>query len=427
MQAIEIVGLTFMTAGVASVISLGIDYARKRSLDLNTLPLSDTLVWLVRILVGVLFCFSGFVKANDYIGFAYKLEEYFEVFSTDFHPFFEKFNPFAIYFAWFFSVLEIGMGVALIVGYQIRKTVWLSVAMMVFFAFLTFYSWKYDAVQDCGCFGDALKLEPKQSFFKDLVLLLMLIPLIVTQKYIQPLHKKEILPIVLGLVGMTALIVSNYDILTVTVSFALTFWAAFMAYKHFVLKRAAGTSSPFAAATIAWTGFIASAIFAYACHELLPFIDYRPYKVGVDIQRCSTEPSNDGFTKCKDFDEIYRLNLGNDSTGFSEYKGNVLVVVSYAPVDAPPVELANSVKLANELMGTDIKVMGLFGATREQVEKELVPQHKIPYQISLRDRTMLKTIIRSNPGYMLLKDGVVMKKWHYNMTPSAQDLRDLLK
>jgi uncharacterized membrane protein YphA (DoxX/SURF4 family) len=129
-----------------------------------------TVYHIIAFLVGGLFIFSGLIKINDPVGTQIKLEEYFEVFTQDFGPFFHFFVPYALPIAVAMCVLEVVLGVALWVGFRPRLTRWSLLALIVFFTFLTFYSAYFNKVTDCGCFGDAIKLTPWQSFGKDVVL-----------------------------------------------------------------------------------------------------------------------------------------------------------------------------------------------------------------------------------------------------------------
>src|SRR6195952_2099464 len=139
------------------------------------------LVWAARILVGLLFIFSGLVKINDPLGFSYKLEEYFEVFHITF------LNGFALSISILLCALEIILGFALLIGVRPVKVAWGLLLLIIFFAFLTFYSAYFKVVQTCGCFGDAIPLTPWQSFSKDLVLLLLILVLFFYRKSIKPL------------------------------------------------------------------------------------------------------------------------------------------------------------------------------------------------------------------------------------------------
>ncbi|MRJ11480.1 DoxX family membrane protein [Ornithobacterium rhinotracheale] len=139
------------------------------------------LTQIVRIFVGILFIISGLVKTVDPIGFSYKLEEYFspDVFNIPF------LKDLALPLSIFFVIFEVMLGVLLLLGVWKKFTLWRLWLLIVFFTFLTFYSAYFNKVTDCGCFGDALKLEPWQSFYKDLVLLVLSTFLLFNQKYIK--------------------------------------------------------------------------------------------------------------------------------------------------------------------------------------------------------------------------------------------------
>src|ERR1700710_2680400 len=142
-------------------------------------------VWIPRILVGLLFIFSGLIKINDPLGFSYKLEEYFEVFHLT------SLNGLALSLAIILCALEMILGFALLIGTRAVQVVWGLLLLIIFFAFLTFYSAFFKVVQTCGCFGDAIPLTPWQSFSKDLVLLLLILVLFVQRKNITPVFSNK--------------------------------------------------------------------------------------------------------------------------------------------------------------------------------------------------------------------------------------------
>ena len=124
-----------------------------------------------RFFVGGLFIFSGLIKINDPIGTEIKMEEYFDVFAQDFGSFFKIFIPWSLEIGMIMIVLELALGVAILLFWRMELTTWVLLALMVFFTFLTFYAAYFNKVTDCGCFGDAIKLTPWQSFWKDIVLM----------------------------------------------------------------------------------------------------------------------------------------------------------------------------------------------------------------------------------------------------------------
>lgn len=124
---------------------------------------------LLRILVGVLFIFSGLVKANDPLGLSYKMQEFFEVWGTEF------LNPYTLFFSVSMIAFEIIAGVAVLAGWQMRLFSWLLLLLIIFFTFLTGYAVLSGKVKQCGCFGDCIPLDAWQSFIKDLLLLAMIL------------------------------------------------------------------------------------------------------------------------------------------------------------------------------------------------------------------------------------------------------------
>lgn len=137
-------------------------------------------VLIVRILVGVLFIFSGLVKANDPSGLAYKMDEYFAVWGWDWASNYS----FALSIA--MNVFEIVAGVALLLGWQASINTLLLLLLIVFFTYLTGYAVFSGKIKTCGCFGDCIPLQAHQSFIKDLVLLALILFLYNQRKYIQP-------------------------------------------------------------------------------------------------------------------------------------------------------------------------------------------------------------------------------------------------
>jgi uncharacterized membrane protein YphA (DoxX/SURF4 family) len=365
MNTYQIIGILFALLGVATAATLAVEAKRTRSLDLAALPITQNLIWAVRITVGVLFLYSGFVKANDYVGFAYKLDEYFTVFGQHFPPlkwFFDLFVPLSGPMAWFISVFEMALATALIVGWRMNLTAWLLMLMMVFFTILTGYSHVTGAVTDCGCFGDALKLEPWESFVKDIILTLVLVPLFLVRRSIPPFPNERIATIL-------------------------------------------------TAAT-----FLFSGAFSYYCHENLPMIDYRPYKDGVDLNVCTTEITAEGYAKCKDWFPYFP-----DGDEFEMLQGKTLMIIVYRLEKAPEGTLAEAVALAQSLKGSGIRSVIATATTSAETRKTL-SQLGYDQPFTLMDETVLKTIIRSHPGYILLNHGVVVHKWHHNNIPDRAEL-----
>lgn len=372
MSNYQIIGLIFAAVGILTIAGLSWEGTRRKTLDLTHLPLSSVLITVSRILIALLLLYSGFVKANDYIGFGYKLEEYFTVFGEHFPTFkgfFDLFVPIASPMAWFISVFEVALAVAILLGWRMNLTAWLTLLMMIFFTALTGYSHYTGAVTDCGCFGDALKIEPWESFLKDIILTGMLIPIFLTRKSIRAIPS----------------------------------------------PRIAGIAT---AATFLITG-----IFSWYCHENLPVKDYRPYKIGVDLNRCTTEIGPDGYAKCKDWLPDF------PSEDFPEgdpqlFSGKTLFIVIDKVEKAPESATQKSVELVKSLQSSGIKVVAATSSGSRDL-RAYQETYNINYPFAFMDETVLKTIVRSHPGYVLLNNGVILGKWHHNNTPGKAELEGL--
>ncbi len=140
----------------------------------------SVLLLIVRIIVGVLFIFSGLVKANDPLGLSYKMQEFFEVWQM------QSFNEYTLFFSLAMNTFEIVAGVAVLLGWRMNLFSWLLLLLIIFFTFLTGYAQFSGKIKTCGCFGDCIPLTALQSFIKDLVLLVLIIIIFVKRRVIRP-------------------------------------------------------------------------------------------------------------------------------------------------------------------------------------------------------------------------------------------------
>ncbi|WKN32371.1 DoxX family protein [Porifericola rhodea] len=358
------------------------------------------IVQISRLLVGGLFIFSGLIKINDPVGTAIKLEEYFEVFATDFAPFFAYLVPAALFFSVLLSVLEVVLGVAVLLNYRMQLTAWVLLALIVFFTFLTFYSAYFNKVTDCGCFGDAIKLTPWQSFIKDIILLVLIVFLFVYRKQ------------------MAVSFSSRTADLAILIVAVLNIGVAWYAIQH------------------------------------LPFIDFRAYKVGANIPQLMQPsaqlrykyimtkdgkeeefmdyPTEGGY----EFKEMVLLNpeaqpkitdysVWNSEGDFTEqtFEGNKLLIIMYDAQKADTDFLPEIRNLAESLPSSIAPI--ILTASGEEVFESFRHEHQLAMPYYFADATVLKTIIRANPGLVLLKEGVVQAKWHHNDIPESSTLIEL--
>jgi hypothetical protein len=173
---------------------------------------------IIQVIVALLFIVSGLIKANDPLGLAYKMEEFFELWISDLNngSFFAKgalvslfkfLNQHTLFLSVTMITLEIVTGVALLVGWMKRLMLWLLFVLIVFFSFLTGYAYLSGKFTNCGCFGDCIPITPFTSFVKDLALTAMIVFLLLGQKYIQPLFSRRIRAlVVMGTLALSLLL-----------------------------------------------------------------------------------------------------------------------------------------------------------------------------------------------------------------------------
>ncbi len=381
---------------------------------------TDILLWVCRFFVGSLFIFSGLIKANDPMGFGYKLQEYFHVFHTDF------FNDYSAYIAIAICALEIIFGVLLLLGIAGKKIAWGLLLLIIFFTFLTFYSAFFEVVTSCGCFGDAIPLTPWESFIKDLVLLVFILVIFVKRDKIKPL-------------------ISN--------SF---------------------TNNLFTFLTV-----IASAGIGVYTVNFLPFIDFLPYRVGNNIPKLMEVPEGAaldeyqiiytlknkqtkeeksvtdkeymdqkiwedqnweiiGEPKSTLVKKGYQLPIpdlvitdveGNDVTNeiiTNPYYNFIVTSVDVNKMNA--VDLLALDKLNKTIrdvsLNDNIRAILLTSSSPEDV-KYISDQLDLVFETFYVDAVPLKSMVRSNPGVMLLQNGTVINKWSKFSFPNQETLTNL--
>lgn len=357
---------------------------------------------VIRWVTGGLFIFSGLIKLNDPVGTEIKLEEYFEVFATDFAGFFHWFIPAALEIGMILIILEVVIGIAVLLNFRMVLTTKVLLVLITFFTFLTFYSAYFNKVTDCGCFGDAIPLTPWESFFKDVILLVFILHLFWYRRQYKPLLAERISAFVL--VGATV----------------ISLFLGVYAIRH------------------------------------LPFIDFRPYGIGDNIPYNmipEEEPifeyvfekdgeevrsttyllEEDGYTyvssgvinEDKTIPKITDYNVWSPDEGditqqtFSGSKFFLIVVdvqKSKGDMDA--------IRSLIEGLDPQIDVM-MLTSSDPSVTEPFRHEHQLAIPYYFADATVLKAMIRSVPGIMILKNGTVRGKWHYNDVPSPSEVNAL--
>jgi len=309
------------------------------------------LVHISRLIVAVVFIFSGFVKLVDPLGSTYKFQEYFaaDVLNMEF------LIPYALLFSVFLILAEIVLGVMLLVGYLPKLTVLSLLVMILIFLFLTWYSAYYNKVTDCGCFGDAVKLTAWGTFYKNIILVFLILVLVWKVKIIQPL---------------------------------------------FSLNKAK------------WITFLSFFVFLYVTYHVLvhlPILDFRPYAIGKNIP-AGMEYVGEEEPVIHDF-FLESVN-GEDLTEKVLTTDNVLLVVAYNLSKSDMESFVSIKSVTDEALDNGYTVYMLSASLNEDY-LELKKEFNLNFEMLFCDETTLKTIIRANPGIVTLQQGTVMGKWSW--------------
>jgi uncharacterized membrane protein YphA (DoxX/SURF4 family) len=342
--------------------------------------------------------------------------------------FFKWLKNYSLYLSIFFCALEVLLGLAMLIGWNVRLTVGITAALIVFFTFLTGYSAYFNKVTDCGCFGDFLKLKPWHSFYKDLVLLVLVVVMIVGSKHNVPWFSKP------------------FGIKLMAVFTVMTLW------------------------------------FGVYCYRYLPVWDFLPYKVGnnilkimtdvppgeratdsieiswvlykpngkggVDSIRCSTAEFSKKMEEGYKYDEvksqrrkmviegykspIHDFAINDESTGvdmkdtFLYEKGFQLAWIAPYLETADVSELDQLKALLQWSRKNKVRVYGLTSASSEPAS-QFVKTHGLDMKLYSADQKMLMTMARYNPTLYFMQGPTVLGKWSGTDLPEEKRLERLQK
>jgi uncharacterized membrane protein YphA (DoxX/SURF4 family)/peroxiredoxin len=359
------------------------------------------LVGFSRVFVGVLFIISGFIKLNDPVGFSFKLEEYFSQGVLDL-PFL---MPYALAISIFVVIFEVVLGVFLLMGYNKRFTLWSLLLMILFFTFLTFYSAYFNKVTDCGCFGDAIKLTPWESFTKDVILLVLILVLYFGRQQIKALFSPRVRQIIAMLSVVICIIYGNFVLNHLPV-------IDFRAYKigaNIEDGMVVPEGAPKAVFEYAWKFDVNGEEKVLVTNGDYP--DVAGEFIGVETKEIQKgyEPPIHDFTIEQQ---------GEDFTALLMQEAKLLILVAY-DLAKSDYEAFEGVKVVTDkAIKKGYRVIGLSASNEEWTDK-IIKEYKLGFEFYFTDETTLKTIVRSNPGLLTLEKGTITQKVHYN------DIEDL--
>jgi uncharacterized membrane protein YphA (DoxX/SURF4 family) len=356
-----------------------------------------------RLFVGIVFIFSGFVKGVDPLGFTYRLEDYFIAFNI------ESLMPLALVLTILLCTVEFTIGIMLLLNLKIKLASWLLLLMMLFFTLLTFNDAINNPVPDCGCFGDAIKLTNWQTFYKNVVLMVPTMIIFIYRNKFKGFSSHT---------GQWAF----------TFIFALIF-----------------------------------SLFCTYCYRHLPVIDFTEWKSGVRLYAENPQPvnyyliyKNKETGQEKEYlspnypydDSVWMANwvfVSQRVDDPNQYAGKTLIILDSLQnnitesiirnpgyqviVNAYDLEKANikAFKQINEL-GEKLRNDGVSFAVLVSADPlvvgNFVKQHTISLDFYQSDDIILKTMVRANPGMMLLKSGMIIDKWHWRDIPEYGSFKE---
>ena len=365
---------------------------------------------LCRIIVGIVFIYSGFVKGIDPLGSDYKFTDYFNAFGMGWM------NATTLFFSFALSLAEFLIGIALLFNLWVSRMAWGSLLFMFFFTPLTLVSALTNPVSDCGCFGDATLLTNWQTFWKNIILLLLAIMIFVYRK-----EYKSSLPLV----------------------------------------------GQFSFLALAGAGMLCLSVY---CYRHLPVLDFRPYAVGKNITEgmrlpegaepdqyevtlkyknkqtgevqsfteenypwqdtlnWEYESSSERLVKKGYITPIHDLviehpTLGNITEEILEDVNHTILAVAYNLTQSDVQYQPAINRLAEYAQEKGIRFYGLTSSSERDIETYKKRYH-VPYEFCTADEIQLKTMIRSNPGVIILREGTILDKWAGKDVPDVKELQD---
>lgn len=349
-----------------------------------------------RWITGLVFIFSGFVKGVDPLGTAYKLEDYFAAYGIEWA------NGLSLGLSVLLCSFEFMIGVALILNLMPKLTSWLLMLMMVFFTLLTFYDAIYNPVPDCGCFGDAIKLTNWQTFFKNLILMVFVLLIFFDRKNMKRRINAVFHLMLMGiiLVGFAGFSIYNYRHLPMI---------DFMVWKegnnmvadqsqaevHLTYRNIhSGEEKEYISPNYPWNDSAWLAEWEFVDQKFVTDLQAIAHNLHVEDE------------------------AGNDFTSYILENEVIAVIVAY---DLTAISAKGQKHLDHLLAILEAQETPHLILTASLSDEAAVWKQKNSSQTEVfyADATVLKTMIRSNPGLMLFHRGVVVKKWHHNDFPDT--------
>ncbi len=362
---------------------------------------------LSRIILGLVFIFSGFVKAVDPLGSMYKFNDYFTAFDLEF------LSVIALPLAILLSTVEFVIGFSLLYATKRKITAWVTLIFMSFFTILTLFLAIFNPVSDCGCFGDAIIMTNWETFWKNVVLMIFTIVIFV--------HRNK------------------YEVQ----------WKSINQWIAIAIP------------------FIFSITLSLYCYFNLPILDFRPYHIGTHIPEKMIIPEDAPkaeyetillYEKNGKVKEFTLENLPDSTWQWVETKNELISEGYIPPIHDFSIQTPNGnditdivlndtkftfLMVAYDLNKTSTKNIDKINklaeyckesgkcnficltASVESVIQNFKDKTGAPYMFYATDEITLKTIVRANPGIVLIKKGTILDKWHHRNIPTIESMETM--
>jgi uncharacterized membrane protein YphA (DoxX/SURF4 family) len=371
------------------------------------------LVNIVRVIVGVLFIFSGLVKANDPHGLSYKMQEFFELWDMS------QFHSWTLALSILMNAFEIIAGFALLLGWRIRLFIWLLFLLIVFFTFLTGYTYITGKPANCGCFGDCIPITSKTSFLKDVILTILIAFLMWKRRLIRPLFSNRANTISMVVVTIFSFGIQWYSLTYLPIVDCLPFKKESSITEKMKIPENAVPDS-----------------------TVITFV-YK--KDGKEVEFTADKFPEDFNTPPYEFVKRYDKIVRKGKDNIPPIKGFTLSGVTNEDSTLLVLSQPFAILLFCEDFSTPLKAwQDDFAKVYAEARNKNIPVYAVTTQLSEAQRnfsgtpfqdiqifkcdyTAIRTAARANPTIYLLEQGVVKGKWSYkNMGKLQREINRLV-
>jgi len=355
---------------------------------------------VAQILIGLLFMFSGFVKGVDPLGTTFRIEDYFLAYETEWA------KPIALYCSILLNMVEFVLGFMLFANIKPRITIWLTTLLMAVFTVVTLGDALFSPVPDCGCFGDAIILSNWQTFYKNLIINTFILSLLLNIKALKCRTSNKIQ---WGATAIMILIFVGFEIYNLT-NLPVVDFRLWKKEKQMVELNRLPVEY-----YVTYKNKISGENKEYALNKL-PYQDTSWVKNWSFVSQHTIDPNP----------RTYDLQIiDNDGADITQEvlmsQDAATILLSYDLEKADKIGLQNLVTLGNNIVHAGHYAIMLTPATDVEIDN-FKEQYKPDFEIYNADDIALKSMVRSNPGLLLVKDGKVLNKWAWRNFPSAKEI-----